>query len=132
MAIEKIFNNFSLAIGIIGGSIVHLLGGNDLLLKTIIVLVILDYITGIIKAVYLKKISSKTGFNGILKKVTIFILICFSYYIQTFLNNSIPLREIVITFFIANEGISLLENASVLIPIPQKLKDVLIQIHKEK
>lgn len=132
MSIDKIFNNLSLVVGIIGGSIVHLLGGNDLLLKTIIVLVILDYVTGIIKAVYLKKISSKIGFNGILKKVTIFILICFSHLIQTFLNNSIPLREIVITFFIANEGISLLENASVLIPIPQKLKDILIQIKDEK
>lgn len=128
MSIEKLFNSISIVFGVVAGSAIHLLGGNDILLKTIIILVVLDYITGIIKAVYLKQMSSQIGFKGILKKVMIFILICFSFLIQTFLKDSIPLREIVITFFIANEGISLLENASIIIPIPQKLKDVLLQI----
>lgn len=125
---EKLFNTISVVIGVIAGSVVYFLGGIDILLQTIIVLVILDYVTGIIKAIYLKEVSSEVGFKGILKKVTIFILISFSYFMQIILNNNMPLREIVITFFIANEGISLLENASVLVPIPQKLKDILLQL----
>lgn len=132
LSIEKLFNTVSVVIGIIAGTFIHLLGGNDILLKTIVILVILDYITGLLKAIYLKKVSSQIGFKGILKKITIFIVICFSYYIQMFLNNNIPLREIVITFFIANEGISLLENCSVLIPIPEKLKAVLLQIRDKE
>lgn len=132
LSIEKIFKTISVICSVVCGIIASLLGGFDVLLKIIIMLVILDYITGIVKAIYLKKISSSIGFKGILKKFTIFIVICFSYLMQCFFNNSIPLREIVISFFIANEGISILENASILIPIPQKLKDVLLQLQNQK
>lgn len=125
---DKIFNSISGVVGLVGGTIVYFLGGWDILLTTIITLVILDYLTGLIKAIYLKELSSEKCFAGILKKVTMFIVITFAYAIQNAINNTIPLREIVIMFFIANEGISLLENAAVLIPIPQKLKDVLLQL----
>ena len=132
LSMEKIFNVAKVTLSVVCGVLANLFGGVDLLLKTIIMLVLLDYVTGIVKAVYLKKISSSVGFKGILKKITIFIVICFSYLIQNFLQNSIPLREIVISFFIANEGISILENAAILIPIPQKLKDVLLQLQEKE
>lgn len=128
LSFEKIFNTFNIGFSVSVGTIVYLLGGNDLLLKTITIIIVLDYITGILKAVYLKQISSSIGFKGIIKKITMFIVICLSYCIQVFVNNTIPIREIVITFFIVNEGISILENASVLIPIPEKLKDILLQL----
>lgn len=124
----KIFNEISFIFGAIGGVAAYFLGGFDNLLKAIIILIVLDYITGVIKAIYLKQISSEVGFKGILKKITICIVIAFAYVIQGITNNTVPLREIVIMFFIANEGISLLENAAVLIPIPEKLKDVLLQL----
>lgn len=123
---EKIFNNVSIVIGLIGGTLAGVLGGWDLLLKAIVGLVILDYITGILKAIYTKKLSSNVGFKGLIKKIAIFVVITAAYIIQGIIK--IPLREITITFFIANEGISLLENAATFIPIPAKLKSTLIQL----
>lgn len=123
---EKLFNNISVVAGLIGGTIIGVLGGCDLLLKAIVGLVVLDYITGILKAIYTKELSSEVGFKGLLKKITIFIVIAAAYIIQGIIK--IPLREITITFFICNEGLSLLENAATFVPIPQKLKDTLIQL----
>lgn len=125
---EKMFNNTSGIIGVIGGIVVYFLGGFDIFLTTMVTFVVLDYITGIIKAIYLKELSSEICFKGILKKLTMFIVIAFAYSVQNTINNAIPLREITIMFFVTNEGISLLENASVLIPIPQKLKNILLQL----
>lgn len=124
----KLFNVFSVYGGIIGGTIAYFLGGWDILLKTIVFLSVADYATGIIKGVYTKKLSSEIGYKGLLKKILMFIVIAVAYEIQKFLNNAIALREIVITFYVCNEAISLLENASEFIPIPDKLKEVLIQL----
>lgn len=129
--IEKLFNTLSVASGILGGLFAAFLGEWDILLKTMVVLVVLDYITGIMKAIYKKEVSSEIGFIGILKKAMIFVVICFSYMIQLLMKNAIPLREIVLMFFIANEGLSLLENAAIFIPIPQALKDVLLQLRNQ-
>lgn len=129
---EKLFNTISMIFGIIGGFICKWLGGSDLLLKTIIVLVILDYTTGLMKGIYEKKLSSEIGFRGILKKIMIFIVIATAWTIQRLLGEAIALREIVIMFFIINEALSLLENAAVLIPIPPKLKETLLQLRDKE
>ena len=63
-----------------------------------------------------------------LKKIVMFIVIAVSFSIQELIGNTIPLREVVIMFYICNEALSLLENAAVFVPIPAKLKDVLIQL----
>ncbi|WOO34962.1 phage holin family protein [Anaerocolumna sp. AGMB13020] len=129
---EKLFNTISMIFGVIGGFICKWLGGSDLLLKTIIVLVILDYTTGVIKGIYEKNLSSEIGFKGILKKIMIFIVIATAWTIQKLLGEAIALREIVIMFFVVNEALSLLENAAVLIPIPDKLKETLLQIRDKE
>lgn len=129
---EKLFNGISIAVAIIGGAIAQLLGGYDMILKAIILLVVLDYATGIIKGVYLKELSSEVGFKGILKKVMIFIVIALAVVIQRLVGNAIALREIVIMFFACNEALSLLENAAILIPIPDKLKEVLTQLRDKE
>lgn len=129
---EKLFNALSMILGVIGGFICNWLGGLDLLLKTIILLVILDYITGVIKGIYEKNLSSEIGFKGILKKIMIFIVIATAWTIQKLLGEAIALREIVIMFFVVNEALSLLENAAVLIPIPDKLKETLLQIRDKE
>lgn len=129
---EKVFNKVSIAAGVVGGFLCNQLGGLDLLLKTILFLVVLDYITGIIKAVYEKNLSSEIGFRGILKKIMIFIVIATAWTIQKLLGEAIALREIAIMFFIVNEALSLLENAAVLTPIPPRLKEVLLQIREKK
>lgn len=125
---EKYFNKVSIVIAAIGGWLAGAMGGWDMLLKTIVALVVLDYITGFIKGIYTKSLSSEIGFEGLLKKVMIFIVIAAAYQMQLLLGESIKLREIVIMFFICNEGLSLVENAAVLIPMPARLKEVLLQL----
>lgn len=127
---EKLFNNLSMAIGAVGGVIVYWLGGWDILLKTILFLAAVDYVTGILKAVHQNQLSSEIGFKGLLKKITMFIVIAVSFSMQKLLNDTVPIREVVIMFYIANEGISLLENAAVLGPVPEKLKNVLLQLRE--
>lgn len=130
--IEKLFNWFSIAAGVIGGTIAYFLGGWDALLIALTTLVVLDYITGVVKAAYSKELSSEVGFKGLLKKIMIFIVVAASFVVQGVTGDILPLREVVIVFFIANEGISLLENAAVFIPIPEALKNALIQLRNNE
>lgn len=125
---EKLFNWISIAFGFVGGFFSYWLGGWDILLKTIVFLAVVDYITGLIKAVYLKQLSSEIGFKGLLKKIVMFIVIAVAFMIQQLIGGTVPLREVVIMFYIANEALSLLENAAIFIPIPDKLRDVLLQL----
>lgn len=129
---EKYFNTVSILVGIVGGFICKHLGGFDMLLGVIITLVVLDYLTGILKAIYNKQLSSEVGYKGIIKKIFIFIVIATAYEIQKVVGDSIPLREMTLMFFIANEAISLLENAGEFIPIPEQLKNVLVQLRDKK
>ena len=128
---DKYFNDISIVFGLVGGFVCNFLGSWDLMLKSIVILMVLDYVTGLLKAIYNKELSSEIGFKGLIRKITIFIVIATAYVIQGIMGDEIPLREIVILFFIANEGISLIENASEFIPIPKKLKEVLIQLRKK-
>jgi toxin secretion/phage lysis holin len=126
--INKIFNGVSIVGGIVGGYLCNFLGGWDVVLKALVTLVVLDYVTGLIKAIYTKTLSSNAGFKGLIKKIVIFIVVATAVTIQTVVGDAIPLREITIIFFVCNEGISLLENASEFIPIPEKLRETLIQL----
>lgn len=125
---EKLFNWISIAFGLIGGFFSYWLGGWDVLLKTIVFLAVVDYITGLIKAIYMKQLSSEIGFKGLLKKIVMFIVIAVAFMIQVLIGGTVPLREVVIMFYIANEALSLLENAAIFVPIPEKLRDVLLQL----
>lgn len=118
----------TIVFGVVGGSVAFLLGGWDILLWTLTAFVILDYITGLVRAAKMKELSSEIGFWGLARKIMIFILVIVANLLQQLINESIPLREIVIMFFISNEGISLLENASIFIDIPTKLTDTLLQL----
>lgn len=128
---EKYLNTLSVMTGVIGGTIVGLLGGMDNILHVLIFLVGVDFLTGLAKAWKLKEVSSEVGFEGLLKKVLIFVVIAVTVEAQKIVGNSIPLREIVIMFYVANEGISFLENISVFLPLPDKLKEVFQQIRND-
>lgn len=130
--IEKWFNTVSIVGGIVGGFLCQWLGGWDVIIKALVMLVVLDYVTGVLKATYTKTLSSEVGFKGLIGKIVIFIVIATAVIIQMVVGNVIPLREVTITFFLCNEGISLLENASEFVPIPDKLKDTLIQLRDNK
>lgn len=129
---DKLFNTFSMVVGVVGGVLSYWLGGWDILLKTIVFLAVVDYVTGLIKGVYLKQLSSEIGFKGLLKKIVMFIVIAVSFVIQQLIGGTIPLREVVIMFYISNEALSLLENAAIFVPIPDKLKSVLLQLREEQ
>lgn len=125
---SKLFNTFSIVGGIVGGFLCQFFGGWDVILKALVALVVLDYATGVLKGIATKTLSSAIGFKGLIKKTFIFIVVATAVIVQGVIGDSIPLREIVIIFFICNEGISLLENASEFVPIPAKLKETLIQL----
>ena len=125
---EKLFNEPSMAVGILGGILSYCFGGWDILLKTVLILTVLDYITGIVKSVVNHNLSSYISFKGIAKKVMMYAVIAAAVVIGRLMNDSIPLREVIITFFIANEGISLLENAAEFVEVPEGLKDILLQL----
>lgn len=130
---EKLFNPFSTIVGIIGGLFTFLFGKLDILFYTLIAFVVLDYITGLVKAFYTKTVSSEIGKKGLLKKVMILIVIAVAVLLHRLILELVPelntpLREIAILFYICNEGISILENVAEFLPIPDKLKSTLIQL----
>lgn len=119
-------------LGLFNSVIGYLLGGFDTMLISLLIFMIIDYITGIIKAIIDKKLSSKIGYIGICKKFLILFVIVISTILDriTGFNNSI--RYLVIGFYLANEGLSILENAvEIGIPVPEKIKDVLNNINEE-
>ena len=126
--LEKYLNAASIVTGVLGGVIVSWLGGMDAILHALVYLVIVDYLTGLAKAWKLKEISSRIGFSGLVKKVLIFVVVAVAVEVEHVVGDAIPLREVVIMFYLANEGISLLENVSEFLPFPDQLKDAFLQI----
>ncbi|WP_439950904.1 phage holin family protein [Desulfolucanica intricata] len=123
-------NNFKIMLVLLGGVLGWLLGGFDSLAYALIAFVVIDYFTGVLLAIYEKKVSSTIGFKGIYKKVLIFALISLGNIIdQYIIGSGSSLRTMLILFYLSNEGISILENAAKMeVPFPQKLKDILQQI----
>ena len=101
------------------------------MLVALIVFMALDYITGIMCAVLDKKLSSAVGFKGVMKKALILILVGVANVVDVHVvGTGSALRGAVICFYLSNEGLSLLENASYVgLPVPEKLKNVLAQLH---
>ena len=101
------------------------------MLYTLIAFVTIDYITGVMCAINDKALSSEVGFKGICRKVLIFLLVGIANILDLHvIKTGSVLRTAVIFFYISNEGVSLLENASHLgLPVPQKIKAVLEQLH---
>ena len=122
------------AFAALGGAVGAVMGGFDGFLYALIVFVVVDYLTGVMVAVLDKKLSSEVGFHGIFKKVVIFALLAVGHIVDSYvIQNGSVIRTAVIFFYLSNEGISILENASVLgLPVPQKLKDVLEQLKDGK
>ena len=126
---DKIFNWTSTVIGIVGGFFVAIFSQWDSILWALLVIMVLDYLTGVIKAIYTKTMSSEIGFKGLLKKITVLIIVALSNVLQQITGDNVAIREIVIMFYVANEGISVLENVAVIYPrMPKGIKDILLQI----
>lgn len=115
----------------VGGWLGWFLGGCDGLLYALIAFVVADYITGVMCAIIDHKLSSEVGFKGIFRKVLIFMLVGTANILDVHvIGTGSVMRTAIVFFYISNEGVSLLENAGHLgLPIPEKLKAVLAQLH---
>jgi toxin secretion/phage lysis holin len=121
------------AFAAIGGYIGWFLGDFDGLLYALVAFVVIDYITGIMLAFLEKKLSSSVGFKGIFKKVLIFAFVGLGHIIDFYIiQKGSALRTAVIFFYLSNEGLSIIENATMIgLPVPEKLKAVFIELKKE-
>ena len=133
MKTETIWTWIQAAVAATGGFFGWFLGGFDGFLYALIVLVVLDYVSGVMCAVIDKKLSSVVGFRGIFKKVLIFTLVGVGNILDVYIIGSgNVVRTAIVFFYLSNEGLSVLENAAHIgLPIPQKLKDVLEQLHSK-
>ena len=124
--LSSVFGAIVATIGIIG----WIWGDFTPLLAALIVCMVLDYISGVACAIVRKDVSSEVGFKGIVKKILILMLVGVAHVLDAYVLNSTPVLQSAVTmFFIANEGISLVENAAGLgIPIPKKMLEVLKQL----
>lgn len=113
-------------------TIVYLLGGVDIALQSLLIVIVIDYLTGIASAIYNKELSSRVGFKGIIKKFSYLLVVALSVVIDNLLGQSGLIRSLVIYFFVANDGLSIIENmAEMNVKLPQKLIDTLEQIKKK-
>ena len=106
----------------------YLFGGFDVMMQVLLFCIITDYISGIMAAIYLGKLNSKVGFKGIVKKIAILLVVALAVEIGR-VTGADMIRGLVIGFYIANEGISILENVGRMdVPYLSKLKDILEQL----
>ena len=113
-------------------TMIYLLGGLDIALKSLLLIIVIDYLTGIASAIYNKKLSSKIGLKGIIKKFSYLCIVALSVVIDELTGQNGIIRTLVIYFFVANDGLSIIENlAEMNIKLPQKLIDTLEQLKKK-
>lgn len=125
---------FNTAIAGIGSICTYMFGGWDTPLMVLVIFMAIDYLTGLINATIQNKLNSKIGFNGIKKKGLILIVLIVAVLLDRLLNKNIwVFRTLVCYFYIANEGISILENCGKCgVPLPQKLLDTLEQLKNKE
>lgn len=118
------------AAGIVGAVIGFMYGEVNGLFWALIAFMALDYISGVLAAIGGRKLSSKVGFRGIAKKLLILVFVALGHITDTYVLGGVPAAmSAAMLFYIANEGISIVENAAALgLPVPQKIKSVLEQI----
>lgn len=116
-------------LGALAGTAVGLMGGWDAAMKVLTVCMALDYITGVLSAIKEKKLSSSVGFWGLLRKGVIFLVVMLAAQLDVALGQEAVCRTAAILFYIANEAVSMTENAAKLgVPVPGKILDVLEQL----
>ena len=128
---DIVWAKIHMAVAAIGGWIGYFVGGVDGLMTALLIFMALDYITGLMCAIADKKLSSAVGFRGICKKVLILMLVGVAHIVDLHVvGTGDALRSAVVCFYLSNESVSMLENAAHLgLPIPEKLKSVLAQLH---
>ena len=126
---KEIYNSI---IATILTAFIYLVGGLDVAMTCLLVAIVLDYLSGITKAYVTKQLSSQTGFRGIVKKVAVLIVVMLAVLVDRVAGNTGAIRTLVIYYFVANEGLSVIENLGQAgVPIPQSIKKALKALKKE-
>lgn len=129
---EKIYAWVRGCASIGAGMLSYLYGDMNGLLVALFVVIVLDYMTGLLKAGIKKELSSEVGFKGILKKMLILLVVALAHLIDNCVGSGETWRNIAIVFYICNEGISILENAVACgLPVPKKLREILEQLEND-
>lgn len=119
-------------VAVISTGLVYLLGGFDVSLMALVIAIVLDYISGVLKAYVTKELSSKVGLKGIIKKVGVLLVVMLAVIIDNVTGGTGAIRTLVIYYFVANEGLSVIENLGQAgVPIPQSIKKALKALKKE-
>lgn len=123
---------FNAIVSTIATTFVFLIGGFDVAMSCLLIAIALDYVSGILKAFINKNLSSEIGLKGILKKVGILVIVMLGVLVDRVAGETGAIRTLVIYYFVANEGLSIIENLGEAgLPIPKKLKDALKALKKE-
>lgn len=127
----EIWKYIQTLLAMIGGALGYFLGGFDGLFAVLAMMIVVDYITGVMVAIKEKRVSSKIGFTGICRKILILLFVGIANMLDMHVVGSgSMLRTATIFFYVSNEGISILENAANLgLPVPRKIKEILEQLH---
>ena len=122
------------ALSVVGTWFMYLIGGWQLLLTILVVFMFIDIATGIIKALIQKKLNSKIGYKGFLKKATIMLVIILANWLDILTTSDVPVfKTLAIYFYIGMEGLSILENLNQIgVPIPKAISKYINQIAKEE
>lgn len=131
---DKILEYLKYAVALLGTTVTWLLGTWDTAIMVLVAFMVVDYITGLIKGWYTKQLSSNVGLKGIARKFLILLVLMVAVLLDRLLNTGTwVFRTLACYFYIANEGISILENVVVLgLPVPKQLKEALIQLTESK
>lgn len=129
---DKVLNWLRAAGAFIGGVLTFLIGYPDYWLYAFIAFMVMDYISGISAAFIDGTISSRKGFHGIIKKIMMLVPVMVAHILDTAMDAGGVLRNAVMGFLVANEGLSILENtARCGVPWPKKLVAALEQLRGE-
>lgn len=128
---KDVWNVVQVVFAAVGGGIGWFFGELDGFFYALLAFVVIDYLTGVMCAIADRSLSSEVGFRGIFRKVLIFVMVGAGHILDAqVIGSGDSLRTAVIFFYISNEGVSLLENAAHIgLPVPEKLKEVLAQLH---
>lgn len=129
-----IIENIIFAFSVIGTWFLYIIGGWQLLLTILVVFMVIDIVTGIIKALIKRKLNSEIGYKGFLKKATIMLVIILANWLDMLTISDVPVfKTIAIYFYIGMEGLSILENLNHIgVPIPRAISKYIDQLAKEE
>ena len=126
-------NKIAIGLGAILSFIFLITGGEDKMVECLSILMLIDYITGVAKAFIIEKVNSKAGFKGLLKKMVMILVVVLAYQIDLLFESKFGIKSLTVGILLGNEGLSILENASICgVPVPEKLKNMLEQYKESK